>query len=119
MMKDWLLYLKSNEQTLGEEFQLGQLAPGDILKVVTQHTDYIFELIGYRDADLRSNRPDRPTGRIRLMGCTFGASSSIKPDHLFCGGNLEFTYMRAGKSMTHTTTAIKAICWRHDSKQKG
>jgi hypothetical protein len=43
------------------------------------------------------------------MGCTFGRSSSIKPDHLFCGGNLELGYRLKGAAMTHRTTAIKEI----------
>jgi len=43
------------------------------------------------------------------MGCTFGRSSSIKPDHLFCGGNLELSYRLKGTAMTHRTTAIKEI----------
>jgi hypothetical protein len=49
------------------------------------------------------------------MGCTFGLSSSIKPDHLFCGGNLELSYQLDGAPMTHTTTTIKEI---HLRRQK-
>jgi hypothetical protein len=104
-MKDWLLHLKSTEGKLGEEFDITQLAPGDLLKVVTLHTDYLFTVVDNRHADLVCSRPDRPVGRILLMGCTFGESSSIKPNHLFCGG----------EAMTHITTAIRAIYWRRES----
>jgi hypothetical protein len=38
-MEDWLLYLKSVEGKYGDEFELSQLSPGDVLKVVTQHAD--------------------------------------------------------------------------------
>ena len=112
LMEDWLLYLKSAEGKYGDEFDLSQLSPGDVLKVVTQHTDYFFTAITGRDGDLVCSRPGRPSGRVRIMGCTFGRSSSIKPDHLFCGGSLEFTYQLEGVAMTHTTTAIREICWR-------
>ena len=111
-MEDWLLYLKSVEGKYGDEFDLSQLSPGDVLKVVTQHTDYLFTAIEGRDAELLCSRPGRPNGRVRIMGCTFGRSSSIKPDQLFCGGNLELTYHVEGVPMTHTTTAIREICWR-------
>jgi hypothetical protein len=72
-------------------------------------------MIGSRDADLTSSRFDRPHARVKIAGCTFGNSSSIKPDHLFCGGNLEFTYELDGQPMVHKTTAIKAIYWRRST----
>ncbi|MEY2488585.1 MAG: hypothetical protein QOC70_527 [Verrucomicrobiota bacterium] len=111
-MEDWLLYLKSVAGKYGDEFDLTQLSPGDVLKVVTQHTDYLFTTIEGCEAELFCSRADRPKGRVRIMGCTFGRSSSIKPDHLFCGGNLELTYDLQGVSMKHTTTAIREIYWR-------
>ena len=117
-MKDWLLYLKSVEGKYGDEFDLSQLSPGDVLKVVTQHADYVFTTIEGRDAELLCSRAGRPNGRVRIMGCTFGRSSSIKPDHLFCGGNLELTYHLEGVLMTHTTTAIREIYWRGGVKAK-
>jgi hypothetical protein len=86
------------------------------LKVVTQHTDYLFGIVDGRDADLECSRADRPSGRVKIMGCTFGKSSSIKPDYLFCGGNLEFTYELDGVAMVHKTTAIKAIYWRREAQ---
>jgi hypothetical protein len=68
-----------------------------------------------RDAILACPQPGRPEGRVRIMGCTFGRSSSIKPDHLFCGGNLELSYRLKGVAMTHRTTAIKEIYLRRKS----
>jgi hypothetical protein len=112
LVEDWLLYLKSVEGKYGDEFDLSQLSPGDLLKVVTQHTDYLLTIVDGRYAELVCSRPDRPMGRVLIKGCTFGRSSSIKPGHLFCGGNLEFSYEKDSKAMTHTTTAIKAIYWR-------
>jgi hypothetical protein len=111
-MTDLIGYLKLAAEKLGDELDLGQLEAGDELKVVTNHTEYLFKIMENRFASVSSARCDRPAGRIRLMGCTLGNSSSIKPDHLFCGGNLEFTYELNGRSMTHKTTAIQAIFLR-------
>jgi hypothetical protein len=106
---DWLTVLRKHVEDGGAEFDLGQLQAGDLLRVVTGHTTYDFVIKEGRDAELETDRPDRPAGPVRIMGCTFGMSSSIKPDHLFCGGNLEFTF--EGGAMTHLTTAIREIDW--------
>jgi hypothetical protein len=108
-MDDWLRYVKSTKGKLGDELDLSELKPGDLLKVVTRNSEYLLTVLKGRDAILTCPQPGRPEGRVRIMGCTFGRSSSIKPDHLFCGGNLELRYRLAGESMTHTTTAIKEI----------
>jgi hypothetical protein len=118
-MTDLIGYLKSAAAKLGDELDLGQLEAGDELKVITSHTEYLFKIMENRFANLSSARRDRPAGRVRLMGCTLGNSSSIKPDHLFCGGNLEFTYQLDGRSMTHKTTAIKAIYLRRSKSSAG
>jgi hypothetical protein len=114
-MTDFIGYLKSAADKLGDELDLSQLAAGDELKVVTSHTEYLFKIMENCFAIASCARFDRPAGRVRLMGCTLGNSSSIKPDHLFCGGNLEFTYHFDGRSMIHRTTAIKAIYLRRRS----
>jgi hypothetical protein len=111
-MSDIIAYLKATEEKVGDQFELEQMKAGDELRVATQHTDYVFAMQNDRTADLTCSRFDRPHARVKLMGCTFGQSSSIKPDHLFCGGNLEFTYELDGVPMTHRTTAIKAIYLR-------
>ena len=41
------------------------------------------------------------------MGCTFGLSSSIRPDFLTCGDNLELTYNDGHR--TWTTSPIEEI----------
>jgi hypothetical protein len=114
-MDDWVKYLKSNEGKLGDELELSQLEPGDLLRIVTLHSEYFLTMVKGREATLVCPQPGRPAGTVSIMGCTFGLSSSIKPDHLFCGGNLELSYQVEGVSMTHTTTAIKEI---HLQRQK-
>src|SRR5436190_1452517 len=88
-MQDWLRFVKSKKGRLGSELDLSLLEPGDLLKVVTKNSEYVLKIVKGREADLSCAQPGRPNGRVRIMGCTFGRSSSIKPDHLFCGGNLE------------------------------
>jgi hypothetical protein len=106
---DWLRYIKSSVGKLGDELDLTQLKPGDVLKVVTRNSEYLLTLRQGRDADLVCQQSGRPSGRVRILGCAFGRSSSIKPDHLFCGGNLELSCRADGVPMTHRTTAIKEI----------
>ena len=114
-MDDWMQYLRSNEGKLGDELELSQLQAGDRLRVVTLNSEYCLTIVNGREATLVCPQPGRPSGPVSIMGCTFGLSSSIKPDHLFCGGNLELTYVSKGRPMTHTTTAIKEI---HLQRQK-
>jgi hypothetical protein len=106
---DWLRYIKSKEGNLGDELELAELRAGDLVKVVTRNGDYLLTIVEGRAATLRCSAPGRPAGPVHIMGCTFGQSSSIKPDHLFCGGNLELSYELNGASMKHTTTAIQEI----------
>ncbi len=115
-MTDWLRYVKSTKGKLGEELDLSQLKPGDLVKVVTRNSEYRLTIVKNRDAVLICEQPGRPEGRVRIMGCAFGRSSSIKPDHLFCGGNLELSYRLKGAAMTHRTTAIKEIHLRREKK---
>jgi hypothetical protein len=109
VMEDWLRYIKSSKEKFGEELDLAQLEPGDQLKVLTRNSEYLLTIVKGRRAILACPQPGRPAGPVRIMGCTFGRSSSIKPDHLFCGGNLELSYQLEGKAMTHTTTTIREI----------
>lgn len=91
------------------EIELPQLLSGDRLRVVTTNTTYDFLIINGRKAELTTGRADRPSGIVRINGCTFGLSSTIKPDTLFSGGNLEFIFDDG--RMTHTTTAIRELHW--------
>lgn len=112
---DWLRYIQSKEGKLGAELELAELGPGDVLKIVTQNSDYFLTIVEERAAVLTCSEPGRPAGPVQIMGCTFGQSSSIKPDHLFCGGNLELRYQLDGAPMKHTTTAIQEIHLRRRS----
>ena len=108
-MDDWVKYLRANEGKLGAELELAQLQAGDVLRVATVNSEYVLTIVKGRDATLVCPQPGRPSGPVSIKGCTFGMSSSIKPDHLFCGGNLELGYEIDGVPMTHRTTAIKEI----------
>ena len=114
-MDDWMQYLRSNEGKLGAELELSQLQSGDLLTIVTLNSEYFLTIVNGREATLVCPQQGRPSGPVSIMGCTFGLSSSIKPDHLFCGGNLELNYVSKGAAMTHTTTVIKEI---HLQRQK-
>lgn len=86
---------------------LSALRPGDRLEVQTRHTCYRFVWEGSDYALLSTNRPDRPSGHVRVQGCAFGAGSTIAPDRLFTGGSLEF--VSGGGALTHRTTPIVAL----------
>jgi hypothetical protein len=104
---DWEEFIRSHQASGTVELDLTTLQPGDRLVVLTSHTAYTLTILGDHEAMMSTNREDRPSGRVRINGCTFGASSTIKPDHLFCGGNLEFT-REGGREIT-TTTEIRAL----------
>jgi hypothetical protein len=106
-MSDWIEHLQRHAEAAGAELVLDTLRAGDLLQVETMHTLYSLRMLGSREAELKTDRADRPAGRVWINGCTFGGSTSIKPGHLFCDGNLEFRF-REGR-MVHTTTAIREI----------
>jgi hypothetical protein len=106
---DWLRAIQKQADKAEAEFAIDQLQPGDQLIVVTQHTTYRFAMITNREAELETGRKNRPSGRVQIQGCAFGASESIKPGHLFCGGSLEFRFVRDGVSKIQRTTPIVEI----------
>ncbi len=106
---DWLDFLQARGEAAGAELALEDLREGDLVQVRTRHTVYSLRMREGREADLHTGRGDRPAGRVRINGCTFGASSTIKPGHLFCGGNLEFQF--DGGRMVHLTTEIVELRW--------
>ena len=106
-MKDWLEHLREHAQIAGTELELDSLQPGDLVQIVTLNTVYSFKMTRGREAELTPSRPDRPSGGISIRGCTFGRSFSIKPNSLFCGGNLEFQFDN-GRQI-QTTSAIQEI----------
>src|SRR6187549_3737547 len=111
MASDWLARLQEHADSPHDEFDLAQLRPGDMLRINTRNTLYTFRMLGERTAEMETNRDNRPIGRVKIMGCTFGLSSTISPNHLFCGGNLELSLLEQEVRMTHTTSAIRAIEW--------
>jgi hypothetical protein len=108
---DWEAFLRRHEAAGIPQIELSSLKPGDRLLVLTERTAYTLVMHENGEADLTTNRADRPSGRVLIHGCTFGASSSIKPDHIFCGGNLEFSHGEKGK--VTTTTEIRALQVTH------
>jgi hypothetical protein len=104
---NWEAFLRAAEQSSLSEINLLDLKTGDQLFVVTAHTCYIFKVTASSKAELSTNRLDRPTGLVQLNGCTFGASATIKPNRVFCGGNLEFTVQN--DRTLFTTTKILAL----------
>ena len=109
---DWLARIKQHVESDHAELNLAGVAPGDLVRVVTKNTLYTLRVLDdERSADLTTNREDRPSGIVKIMGCTFGLSSTISPERLFCGGNLEFNFLREGVRFTHTTSSIRTIQW--------
>jgi hypothetical protein len=106
--QDWLAFLAAHAGRELPEIELKNLATGDVLIVETKNTRYAFRWHAHGDAELATNRGDeRPRGRVRIHGCAFGQSSSIKPGALFCGGNME--YVSQGGKITHRTTVIRSL----------
>ena len=111
---DWKSFLESLPESFEKELALTAIVPGDRVLIKTRNTAYLFTWKSIDEADLRANDPKAPSGPVRIMGCSFGMSSSIRPDALFCGGNLEFTYLKGEK--TWTTSPIDEIHLLHQSK---
>jgi len=108
-ISDWEQFAYRYGESDAEEFSLSQLNPGDILRVVTEHTNYLFTVIDNHEARLQCSRSDRPSGSVRISGCGFGFSHAFKPGHLFCGGRMEFTFLLNEKLTRYRTTSIRAI----------
>jgi len=111
---DWESFLRAHSALGLPEVDLSGLRPGERLVVETLHTRYGFEWSENGEILLTTNRNDRPHGAVRIQGCTFGQSISIKPGILFCGGNLE--YLSDGGKVRHTTTAIRSLLLLRRSK---
>jgi hypothetical protein len=113
---DWKSFVESLSDSFEEELSLASIVPGDRVLIKTRNTLYLFLWKGRDEADVRSNDAKAPSGAVRIMGCSFGLSSSIRPDALFCGGNLEFTHSQGEK--TWTTSPIVEIHLLHQSNQQ-
>jgi hypothetical protein len=108
-ISDWEQFASRYGESDAEEFSLSELNPGDVLRVVTEHTNYLFTVLDDREARLQCSRSDRPSGSVRISGCGFGFSHAFKPGHLFCGGRMEFTFLQNEKLTRYRTTSIRAI----------
>jgi hypothetical protein len=119
--KDWEAFISRQAGLHDDELDLGTVRPGDLLRVVTAHTKYVFRIINGQDALLSCSRADRPEGQVRIAGCGYSFSSTFKPKRLFCGGHLEFTFVRESKPTRFRTTSIQAIehCHRGGSLVQG
>jgi hypothetical protein len=115
-ISDWEQFAYRYGESDPEEFSLSRLNPGDVLRVVTEHTNYLFTVIDNHEARLQCSRSDRPSGSVRISGCGFGFSHAFKPGHLFCGGRMEFTFLQNQKLTRYRTTSIRAIV--HHQQQK-
>jgi hypothetical protein len=106
---DWITAIKGHQKREGDALILADLRAGDLLEIETRHTRYRLDWHGSdkMDAKLETDRPDRPHGAVRIMGCALGAGSTIAPDRLFNGGCLEFTSQNG--AMVHRTTPITGI----------
>ena len=117
---DWLAFLAGQVTDVLPEIDFSTLVEGDVLIVATKNSRYAFRWQPDGTAELATNRSnDRPQGWVRVHGCAFGQSSSIKPGVLFCGGNLE--YVSDGGKMTHRTSVIRSLelLRRRASEAKG
>lgn len=105
-MRDWIKFLR--EADFGDRLDISQLKAGDVILVATEHTSYRLEVTDAEEffVQVSSDRKDRPEREMRLMGCTIGDSSTISPDSLFCGGNLEMNWCEDGELHTFKTTLI-------------
>lgn len=109
MTEDWETFISRQAASPGDEFDLETVRPGDLLRVVTAHTRYVFRIIDGQDAMLSCSRADRPAGQVRIAGCGYSFSTTFKPRRLFCGGHLEFTFVRGSKPTRFRTTSIQII----------
>jgi hypothetical protein len=115
LRQDWKAFLKSLPESSQTELDLAAIADGDRVLIKTRNTLYLFTWKGADTAELRTNSRKAPSGPVRIMGCSFGLSSSIRPETLFCGGNLELTHSQGEK--TWTTSTIREIHLLHRSKK--
>ena len=108
---DWEKFLKDRKADVLPEVELASLHPGDRLVVETRNTRYELVWSAGNEVLLSTNRADRAAGPVRVQGCAFGRSSTIKPGVLFCGGNLEYV-SDEGRTRNRTTT-IRALALVH------
>jgi len=104
---DWLKAVRNFVESEMPSIEFNTLRPGDVLVVYTRNTVYRLDWLGNDQAEISSNRADRPKGRVRIHGCALGKGSSIAIDRLFCGGGLE--YASDNGALIHRTSAIREL----------
>ena len=102
---DWKEFLREDMAARREELSLTELKPGDRVLLHTRNSKYAFTWETPDRAMMRASSEKAPSGLVRIMGCSFGLSSSIRPDAIFCGGNLEYAH----GERTWTTSEIGEI----------
>ena len=108
---DWKSFVQSLAKDSLPEVELRKMKSGDCVLLKTRNTFYLLEWKTDDLVELRSNKAKAPSGPVQIMGCTFGQSSSIRPDLLTCGANLELTYNNGHR--TWTTSVIDEIHYLH------
>jgi hypothetical protein len=101
-ISDWEQFASRYGESDTEEFSLSRLNPGDVLRVVTEHTNYLFTVASNCEVRLQCSRADRPSGNVRISGCGFGFSHA-------------FTFLRNEKLTRYRTTSIQAIVHRQQA----
>jgi hypothetical protein len=112
---NWLDSAQSASDGFSAELDLDSLRAGDIVRVDTKNTKYLFEILDRREAMLQCSRPDRPSGRALIAACGSRCSTSFKPHHLFCGERLQFTSLDGSEPVAYRTTSITGIFLRRRS----
>ncbi len=104
---EWDKFLSEHGASDTPAVDLSRLKVGDRLAVDTKNTRY--ELVWLADGSvyLSTNRADRPSGQVQVLGCAMGRVGPVKPGVLFCGGNLE--YLSAESDLRFRTTTIRAL----------
>jgi hypothetical protein len=112
---DWDKFLLERGASSTPAIDLAMLKAGDRLAVDTKNTRY--ELVWLADGSvyLSTNRTDRPSGQVQVIGCAMGRVGPVKPGVLFCGGNLE--YLSADSELRFRTTTIRALAMLGSSAQ--
>jgi len=64
MTTDWESFISQNAEHTADELELQTLATGDTLRIVTEHTHYVFRMLDSREAELEVSRTDAPSQTV-------------------------------------------------------
>jgi hypothetical protein len=102
-VEDWDSLIRSISKESSIELDLRWMGPNDRVVVKTQNSIYLLTWLQDGTVEICSNREKGPQGLVQIMGTTFGLSSSIRPDVISCGANLELNYNNGDKTWTTST----------------